>query len=356
MFQRKSIWNDYLKKNSLDEKYEKHRKIFLELFEKEWSKLFANSHYELCQINTGNRLRPQIALMGYLANEEEYSPAKLNFIVNVGISIELIHKSSLLIDDLIDNDQLRHNKPTFHNINGRDKTILFSLNLMSKAIIILKDTLLINKVEDIVFQKCIGISIQTLHDMSLGALYEVSLTKKELYSPNFIRKIISLETSTLIRNSLLIGYYSGNRLNSNIEGLLIEIGNSCGYIFQVMNDLEPFCNSKKNRLHKGVVNSDYKDYKKNIAIAFLFEAMSKQKKEKIIFTNGSIGSCSLEDISAYLEQYNITQQLVKEIEEIELKIFSFINECKDNGLSEQWCYNFKRFILLLIKVAKKRLQ
>jgi len=356
MSQERYSWNEYLRDSCIDKKFEEHRRVYLNLFEEKWFDLFSNTFVDLCQVNTGNRLRPQIAFFGYLANEKVFCPTQLNYIVDIGISIELIHKSSLLIDDLIDNDKLRHNQPVFHTIYGRDKTILFSLNLLSKALIKLKDTLLLNNVKNSVFQKCIELSIQTLYDMSLGALNEVSMTKDEIFNIDSIKKVINLETATLIRNSLLLGYYSNGGCNQHIEEIFVKIGDACGYIFQVMNDLEPFCDGAKLKLHKGSINIDYENFKKNITIAFLYERMTEKERKKFISIDISDNHEINKVIYDYVQQYKVIQCFMEEIDKIEIKIILLIGEIKQSGINELWCENFKNFITLLIKVARSRLQ
>ncbi|OGU35080.1 MAG: hypothetical protein A2068_00580 [Ignavibacteria bacterium GWB2_35_6b] len=350
------IWNEYITEYSLDQKIVDNRDIFLKLFEKKWELFFKDLPYNLCQLNTGNRLRPQIAYLGFMANGNDLNSANLDYIVDIGISIELIHKSSILIDDLIDNDVSRHNEPTFHLVHGKDKTILFAVYLISKAMDNLKNTLLFNKRTDSVFKKCIDLSIQTLHDMSLGALNEVSLTENTIFNSDHINQIIQLETGALIRNSLLIGYYSNEGCNHDVEESFEKIGNACGYIFQVMNDLEPFCNTRKYQLHKGTINADYFKSKKNIVVAFMYECLSEKEKRKF----KSIDSSKHNDIQQlffhYFEKYNILDCFMEEIDELAMKILHLIDEVNKYGINELWGKNFKNFVLILVKAAKNRLE
>ncbi len=347
------VWNEYINKDSSNNEIVKKRDLFLILFEKKWTKLLSNSPYNLCQINTGNRLRPQILYLGFLANNCELHDENLNYVVDIGISIELIHKSSLLIDDLVDNDDYRHGKPTFHTINGRDITILYALNLLSQAFSNLKDTLKRYKKSTTTYHRCIDLSIRTMYDMSLGALNELSLKKKNLYDLKRIRDIIHLETSTLVKNSLLLGYYSNGGCNPKIEELFEKIGNACGYIFQVLNDLEPFCNSIKYKQHKGNVNADYTNSKKNIAVAFLYESLSKKEKEYLRSINNFHTNKVLMD---YFQKYNVINCLIEEIDELETKILLLIDEVRKQNTNKLWCNHFKNFVTALVKAAKSKLQ
>lgn len=356
MREESNTWNDYLKYSTVDKKFEECRKEFLVTFEKKWTDLFSDITFDLCQIDTGNRLRPQVTFFGYLANEKVFYPSKYDYIVNICTTIELIHKSSLLLDDLIDNDNLRNNQSTFHTVHGKNKTILFALNLTSKALINLSETLQVEKVANDVYRKCLELSLQTLFDISSGALSEVSMKKDEIYNVDFIKRIIKLETATLLKNSLLLGYYSNGGRNHFIEESFIEIGHACGYIFQVMNDLEPFCNSGKIIYHKGAINTDFANFKKNIAITFLYERMSSNEKRWLTSSDISNTLEFNRIIEKYFQKYEVIQAFMEEIAAIEVKINRYVNKVRKEGINELWCKNFNYFITLLVKVAQSRLE
>ena len=114
--------------------------------------------------------------------------------------------------------------------------------------------------------------------MSLGELKELNIDIGTLYDSQLAKEIIDLETSPLIANSLLLGYFAGNGNNCDVEKTFSEIGYDSGYIFQVMNDLEPFCQQNKLREHKGRLNTDIGQSKKNIAVSLLYSLLSIQAR------------------------------------------------------------------------------
>ncbi|HOP08811.1 MAG TPA: polyprenyl synthetase family protein [Candidatus Methanofastidiosa archaeon] len=58
----------------------------------------------------GKRLRPLCMVMGYRGYVDDYK------IIGPSISPELVHSSSLILDDAMDEDVMRHGKPTFNAI------------------------------------------------------------------------------------------------------------------------------------------------------------------------------------------------------------------------------------------------
>ncbi len=55
---------------------------------------------------------------------------------------------------------------------------------------------------------------------------------------------------------MIIGYTVGEGDNKEIIDLLDDIGYCCGYIFQALNDLEPFGNVDALVKHKGALTTD----------------------------------------------------------------------------------------------------
>jgi len=95
---------------------------------------------------------------------------------------------------------------------------------------------------------CLDTLIDTIYSMANGALKELNLNVANIYNIESIQEITQLETSAIIGNSMLIGYYTGlaeKGPNSIIVDKFKLIGDMCGYIFQTMNDLEIFSNPQK---------------------------------------------------------------------------------------------------------------
>jgi geranylgeranyl pyrophosphate synthase len=74
-------------------------------------------------------------------------------------------------------------------------------------------------------------------------------------------------------NSLLMGMYLAQIDNSDAIKIIERIGEKFGFIFQALNDLEPFCNLK-NSDHKGSINTDFSRSRKNICVSRRCEIFS----------------------------------------------------------------------------------
>lgn len=342
-----NIWKNYIYKYVSENNLLDFYTIFLETFENEWNKFISDYDFrELCQLNNGNRLRPMLVFWGYLLNKNDdtlfdISNQDLYPIMNPCIMIEAIHKMSLLVDDWIDDDIARHGSTTFHVIYGADTTVLLAMNILLKGFLGICS----------IHKNAMPFALQIAYDMTLGALNEIS-SKKEVFDISKVKEIINLETSSIIRNGIVIGYIEGNGNDKDVIDLLDDIGYCCGYIFQALNDLEPFCNSNGLMQHKGKLTTDILKNRKNIIVTYIYAWAKQDETEKLSKMNNS------DDISNYIttliRKYNITDHLMTEISNLQLRIRDRISKIKIKTKHSNWCKHFNNFIDITISASRKR--
>lgn len=346
-----NIWKNYIfsyvSENNLLDFYTR----FLEIFEKEWSKFISDYDFnELCQLNNGNRLRPMLVFWGYLLNRGndslfDISDEDLNFIMNPCIMVESIHKMSLLVDDWIDGDIARHGSTTFHVIYGADTAVLLAMNILLKGFLGLSYT------QEKIYKRTIPLALQISYDMTLGALNEIS-SNGIGFDIAKVKEIISLETSSIIRNGMIIGYTSGEGTDTEIIDLLDDIGYCCGYIFQALNDLEPFGNIDKIVQHKGALNTDILKNRKNIVIAYIYAWVSENELEKL--SNSSNPEYISNCITSLIDKYHIKEHLMTEISNLQFRIRNRITKIEMKTGHSNWCNHFNNFIDITVAASKKR--
>ena len=346
-----NIWKNYIftyvSENNLLDFYTR----FLETFEVEWNKLISDYNFEnLCQLNNGNRLRPMLVFWGYLLNKDNdklfnINDQDLQFIMNPCVMIESIHKMSLLVDDWIDDDIARHGATTFHVLYGPDTAVLLAMNIM------LNGFLKLSHISEKVYKTTIPLALQISYDMTLGALSEISSNKIDV-DIDKVKEIISLETSSIIRNGLIIGYTVGDGDDKEVINLLDDIGYCCGYIFQALNDLEPFGNAEELMHHKGALTTDILKNRKNIVIAYINVWAKKGELDKIATLNNS------EIVSKYvislINKYNIKKHLLEEVSNLQLRIKNRIAQIEKITGHLSWCHHFNNFIDITIAASKQR--
>ena len=346
-----NIWKNYIynyvAENNLLDFYTR----FLEMFEIEWEKFVSNYDFDdLCQLNNGNRLRPMLVFWGYLLNKNnedlfDISDQELKFVINSCIMIESIHKMSLLVDDWIDDDIARHGDTTFHVINGADTTVLLAMNIM------LTGFLRLNCMHEKLYKRAISLALQISYDMTLGALKEIS-PKKSDFDITKVKEIISLETSSIIRNGMIIGFTVGEGNDCEIIDLLDDIGYCCGYIFQSLNDLEPFGNTDELTGHKGALTTDILKNRKNIVIAYIHAWANQKEIEKLSVVHEP--ELMSKYIISLIDKYHIKEHMLTEVSNLQLRIRNRIAKIETKTGRYNWCQHFNNFIDITIAASKKR--
>lgn len=328
---------------------------FLEEFDLSWNKMMEEIGYNQIQLSNGHRLRPQICLWGFLAAKTDFDNVKseLAHIASVSVSLEMIHKASILIDDWLDEDEARHGVSAFHTEFPLQDTILVALNMISLSTVRLKNEFTETSVKlPHHYFTCLDTVLGTIYAMAKGALYELRFNKFDFFDSTKIEEIIQLETAEIIGNCLLVGYYTGikeNGGNTCIENILKQIGDQCGYLFQAMNDLEAFSNPQKLLAYKGNLNSDIMKQRKNIGVAMLYELANKHDKQ--ILVN------SLEDnLFPLMKKYDIISILKRQLNALYENVLYEIDRIQAYGVPLEWCTGFKEFWAYVKKYGENRLE
>lgn len=321
---------------------------FIKHFNENWAKFSDDIRISQSQINWGNRLRPRLVYWSFIIENENLSEDQYKAVASLAACMELIHKSTILLDDWIDQDNARHGQPSFHIQYGAELTVMYALNILSKSLTELNN-IFFDFSNETVYHACMKNISETMRQMTLGEIQELTLTSDELFDVAKIRHIIKLETAELLTNSMLMGYYGNGGNNSELIAQLKNIGYDCGYIFQCLNDLEPFCEKNINKQHKGYYNLDYDRNRKNIGIALLYEVSNKA--DRAILKQKP----SYEELIRLFNKYGIIEFFLKDLKDLNLKIILRINSLKGLGVRETWCENFNKFIKNVIDVCLSRL-
>jgi len=187
--------------------------------------------------------------------------------------------------------------------------------------------------------------------MTIGALNEVS-SKDIVIDVSKVKEIVDLETSSIIRNGIIIGYTAGEGEDNELIDLLDDIGYCCGYIFQALNDIEPFGNIEGSVKHKGALTTDILKNRKNIVVAYIYAWANKSEIEKLSNLNNSGDISSF--ISFLINKYSINENIIQEIENLQLRIKDRIAKIEIKTSNSEWCKHFYHFINITVSASKKR--
>jgi len=181
----------------------------------------------------GKRVRPLLVfaageLVGASAERLQY----------VGAAVELIHAYSLVHDDMpcMDDDVLRRGKPTVH-VEFDDATALLAGDaLQTAAFEVLAGREVTDKAEDQVTMLKLLAQASGAGGMAGGQAIDLFSVGAALTLPELEHMHI-LKTGALIRASVLLGSYCGERLDAAQRERLDRFARLVGLAFQVVDDI-----------------------------------------------------------------------------------------------------------------------
>jgi octaprenyl-diphosphate synthase len=209
-----------------------------------WSEFHAPLRYA-CE--GGKRIRPLILVLSAecIKSKKVEPDAYL-----AASAIELLHTESIIHDDIIDEENQRRGKPSFHVKYGYNSSILTAdfvlgviLNISSK----LKDPRIINELSNAATK------------MTEGEMMEIKLGKEMDITEDDYIKVLEFKTASLFEASAKIGAITGGGDEDQIH-TMTSFGNLLGIAYQIHDDLIDWNN--ENRLFNMLVmkNGTSKDF------------------------------------------------------------------------------------------------
>ncbi len=267
-------------------------------------------------LNGGKRLRPIALIMAYNAvgGEDEKS------IYLPSLSVELLHNSTLVHDDIMDEDELRRGKPTVYKRfqewflgnygENNSKGSLFD-NTSSRFAVsnaILNGNVLLDLGYSVLADSGIGDSgkaFSILNDSYRaivdGQVMDIMTEFNKDISEEQYFDMISRKTADLFKASIHIGAVLGGANENQIENLL-NYAVQAAIAFQIKDDIMDV-SPDMNKGHE--LGSDIRQGKKNILVIKALELGSDVEKKKILEIVGK-ENASLDEINSLIEIFKLT--------------------------------------------------
>jgi len=154
-------------------------------------------------MSSGKRIRPKLAIAAF-----EAVGGKGKSILPYACGLEMVHASSLITDDIMDNDDYRRGQLACHKKFGLNIALLAPTLLVSEALLLMSNP------------RCGREMLYTLREMCIGQEAEQAEYK----------------TGSLIRSSVRIGGMVGAATLDQLAALSVY-GSKIGYLFQVIDDM-----------------------------------------------------------------------------------------------------------------------
>ena len=232
------------------------------------SKLYAAASHLI--VNGGKRLRPFMVVKSCQILGGRNSNA-----MPAAGAVEMIHNFTLVHDDIMDNDDMRHGVPTTHKKFGLPIAILAGDVLFSKAYQVLSKTNLPSKSTTELVSRLAKACV----DVCEGQLLDIGMAEgKTIPTQSQYIVMVSKKTAALFDVSCAMGAICAKANRKDITNLS-SFGKNLGIAFQITDDLIGVLGDPK--VTKKPVGNDLREGKKSLPILLAIKK-AKRKNKKII--------------------------------------------------------------------------
>jgi geranylgeranyl diphosphate synthase type I len=306
----------------------------------------------------GKRLRPIALIMAYNAvngNDEQsvYTPS---------LSVELMHNSTLVHDDIMDEDDLRRNKPTVHKnlkewfLKNHDeienKSPLFnnassrfgvSNAILSGDILLSLGHSALSASKNENSKKALSIYNNAYNVIVDGQIIDISTSLNNISEKDYF-DMITKKTSALFKASIEIGAILGKASQEKINNLS-DYAFNIAIAFQLKDDIMDI----SPEMEKGhSLGSDIKKGKKTLLIIKALESANEEEKNKILNILGK-EDASLHEINSVIDILKSTGAVDYADKVAREKIKSAKEFLKKAELSKEYSAFFEKLADFVVK-------
>ena len=271
-------------------------------------------------VNGGKRLRPFMVIKSC-----QILGGKTSNAMPAASAVEMVHNFTLVHDDIMDNDEMRHGVPTVHKKFGMSVAILAGDVLFSKAYQIISNSKLspsaTNQITSRLAKACV--------EVCEGQLFDIKMAEeKRIPTQSEYIKMISKKTAALFDVSCAMGAICATNKPQDISNLS-SFGKNLGIAFQITDDLIGVMGNPK--ITKKPVGNDLREGKKSLPILMAINSA----KGKIILKAFGNPKASKNDLSNAVEvirslgiEENVRNQALKYAEHAEKALAKYSGQAK----------------------------
>lgn len=279
-------------------------------------------------VNGGKRLRPFMVMKSC-----EILGGNVSNAMYPASAVEMVHNFTLVHDDIMDNDEMRHGVPTVHKKFGMPIAILAGDVLFSKAFQIISNSNLppkeISELVSRLSKACVEVCEGQLLDIKMADEKRIP-TKREYIT------MIGKKTAALFDVSCAMGAISAKKSAKDVKNLS-EFGKNLGIAFQITDDLIGVMGDPK--ITKKPVGNDLREGKKSLPILMAINQSTGKDKKIILkaFGNPKITKNELEEAVNIIRKLGIEDkvrtQALAYASKAEKSLFTYSGKAKNELLS-----------------------
>ena len=227
-------------------------------------------------VHGGKRLRPYLVFKSCEILKGDTKNA-----IPAASAVEMIHNFTLVHDDIMDNDEMRHGVKTVHKKFGMPIAILAGDVLFSKAYQVISNSKLPSKSTVNLVSKLAKACV----DVCEGQLLDIKLAEgKKIPTQSQYIKMIEKKTAALFEVSCAMGAISAQSKQKDVINLA-NFGKNLGISFQITDDLIGILGDP--RVTKKPVGNDLREGKKSLPILLALKKARGDNKKILMNTFGN---------------------------------------------------------------------
>ncbi|MCV0401170.1 MAG: polyprenyl synthetase family protein [Nitrosopumilus sp.] len=274
-------------------------------------------------VNGGKRLRPYMVIKSC-----QILKGKVPNAMPAASAVEMVHNFSLVHDDIMDNDEMRHGVPTVHKKFGMPIAILAGDVLFSKAFQVITDS----KLSANATTQLVSRLSKACVDICEGQLLDVKMAEeKKIPSQSEYIEMIGKKTAALFDVSCSMGAICATNNPKDISNLS-SFGRNLGIAFQITDDLIGVMGDPK--ITKKPVGNDLREGKKSLPILMAIKLAKGNDKKNILKAFGN-SKVTKKDLSKAVEvirslgiEENVRKQALKYAEKAEKSLSNYSGPAK----------------------------
>lgn len=287
------------KDDNILKKYKEHKNYIDNIIDIDLNSIKNNKLKEYCKYSTSDGKRIRSVIIRTLIDNENTNIQMINDSI---LFIEYLHASSLIMDDMMDNDKYRRNKKCLHVKYNNNIAQMTALYLMSLAWMHLSN-LYMYDIDELKKRELMRIISDNFHNLCVGQFMDIDENSYE------INDLMNKKTGSLFEVSFILSWYCNNENNIKLDDMK-KYGLLFGKIFQISDD---------------------------------FNDLDKDKgKNNYVYLNGK--KKSYDDLQNLIEEFKkITFSIINNTEVIE-EIFEYIVPFEENEDKDRYTFNITLFI------------
>ena len=275
-------------------------------------------------VNGGKRLRPYMVIRSCQILGGKSSDAMIS-----ASAVEMVHNFTLVHDDIMDNDEMRHGVPTVHKKFGMPIAILAGDVLFSKAFQIISESKLSPNANTHLISRLAKACV----DVCEGQLLDIKMAdEKKIPTQAEYITMIGKKTAALFDVSCAMGAICATNRPKDISNLS-AFGRNLGIAFQITDDLIGVMGDPK--ITKKPVGNDLREGKKSLPILMAIKLANGNEKKIILkaFGNSKISKSELnkavEVIRSLGIEDKVRNQALKYAEKSEKSLIKYSGSAKE---------------------------